>query len=473
MEKYTKIIATIGPASESEQIIKKLYHAGMNVARLNFSHGNHEYFKKIIQRIKKVSDKIAILLDTKGPEIRSGDIENEEIVLNGEDEIIITNEKIIGTNKKITINYDKLMQLKVGNKLLIDDGLIAAIVVKKLENELIIKILNGGILGSRKTICVQGHNVKIPFMSSQDKLDIQFGINNNVDFIAASFVRCKDDVIELKKLLLKNKSNAKIISKIEHWNAVENFDEILNESDGIMVARGDLGIEISMEKVPRIQREIISKCNNVGKPVIVATQMLESMKSNPRPTRAEVNDVAQAILQGTDAIMLSGETASGKYAVESVQMMTTISKEYDSQVKSNINQTLKSPDLINNFEIAKFVTQSAYHASNTLKTSAIMTPTTSGFTARMVSRFKPKCKIIAMTEKKIIYRQLALSWGVIPIHSKKVYKHPDDLIKAFVKKSYDQKYIKKSDMVVITAGFKMKCGHTNLLEIYPVNEILN
>ncbi len=472
MEKFTKIIATIGPSTDSILMIKKLYKEGMNVARLNFSHGDNKYFKNVINNIHKVSNEIAILLDTKGPEIRSGEIEEGSVMLNGGDKIILTKKVVPGNKKILTINYHKLYKIEVGNKLLIDDGLIALEIVERFPDGLKAKVLNGGILSSNKTVCIQGHNVELPFMNNKDKKDILFGIKNGVDYIAASFVRKKEDVHELKSILKWYNSNVLVISKIEHWEAVNNIDEIIQESDGIMIARGDLGVEIEMEKVPTIQANTITACNELGKPVIVATQMLESMKENPRPTRAEVSDISQAILQGADAVMLSGETANGKYPIESVKRMAAIAKEYDSKVKNKIEDYIHYPEEVEKNKIALFVTKAAFHASNQLKTKAIMTPTESGFTARKVSRFKPKCKIIAMVPTMTVLRQLQISWGVFPVFIKESFLDADDLIVHFIKHTYKKKMIEKEDMVVITAGYKLAKGTTNLLEIYHVKDVI-
>ncbi len=468
MKKHTKIVATIGPASDSVKVIKELYEAGMNVARLNFSHGNQEYFRSIIRRIKKVSDEIAIMLDTRGPEIRTGEIEGGTLDLSGGDLITLTNKKVIGDKNKLTINYQKIGKLKVGHKLLIDDGLIAMQIISKRPDGLRAKVINGSVLGSNKTVCIQGHNVELPFLCDKDIKDIKFGLKVGVDFIAASFVRTKEDIQKLRKII--GKSKVMIISKIEHWKAVQNIDDIIDDSDGIMIARGDLGVEISLEKVPGIQAVVINQCNELGKPVIVATQMLESMKTNPRPTRAEVSDVAQAILQGTDAVMLSGETANGNYPVESVETMARIAKEYDRYVENNIDDLLdKTPK---KDCIALFVTHAAHHASMELDTKAIITPTSSGFTARNVSRFKPRCRIIAPVFEKRILRQLQVSWGVTPIYTPKKYADAEKMIRESIKDSYKRKLVSKYDTVVVTAGMRLKKGHTNQLEVYVVKDVL-
>lgn len=473
MEKFTKIVATIGPASDSRSMIEKLRKSGMDVARLNFSHGDHDYFKKVINTIRSVDEDIAIMLDTKGPEIRTGDVKGGSIELVEGVSIKLTDSPVLGDPEKLTIHYPKLGTLNVGNTILIDDGLIELEVIDKRKGHLVAEVRNGGVLGSRKTVSIKGHDVDIPFLSEKDKEDIIFGINENLSLVAASFVRRKEDVVQLRNFLERYSSKIKIISKIEHWNAVENIQEIIEASDGIMVARGDLGVEVSLEKVPRIQEEIIRACNEVGKPVIVATQMLESMKENPRPTRAEVSDVAQAILQGADAIMLSGETADGKYPVQAVKMFAKIANEYDKKVETDLDKKEFPKRAVTRDTIALFVTKAAYLSSETLGTRAILTPTETGFTARMVSRFRPRCPILAITPDITVFRQLQLSWGVVPMLEIRRYTNLDDMVDDLVKKGYKRGLIGEDDRVVITAGYKLsEKGHTNLIEIYFVRDIL-
>ncbi len=477
MEKFTKIVATLGPSTDSVDVIRSLYKAGMNVARLNFSHGDYDYFEKLISNIREVSNEIAILLDTKGPEIRTGKIESGEIILKENQELILTKKDVLGNEKMIHINYAKLEKVSVGNKVLIDDGLIECEVVEVSNDELLVKVLNGGILGSRKTVSIWGHNVEIPFLSEKDVEDIKFGIKHNIDYIAASFVRNAQEVLELKEFLLKNDSNIRIISKIEHADAVKNIDEIISASSAIMVARGDLGVEMPLEAVPKVQMEIIEKCNYFGKPVIVATQMLESMKINPRPTRAEVSDVASAILQGADAVMLSGETASGKYPVKAVAVMTKIAKNYDMDVVSKLSENSFGNLAKFKYPISTFVTLSASVAAKTLNAKAIITPTESGFTARKVARFKSKCPIYALTRNYTVLRQLQLSRGVFPVYfefdcDKEICGY-DQMIEKLVIDKYNTKEFGENDIIVITAGhIKLKQGNTNMLEVYKISDFL-
>lgn len=469
MNKFTKIIATIGPATDSKEKIEKLFNSGMNIARLNFSHGNYDYFEKIINIIREVSTEIAILLDTKGPEIRTGTLENDHMILEDNKEIYLTNNKDMQDKNTIYIDYKYLTQLKQGNKLFIDDGLIELDVISIDKNKILTKVQSGGVLGNKKTVSIKGHDVKITFMSQKDKNDILFGIKHNLDFLAASFVRTSRNLDEIRKFLKENNSDMRLISKIEHWKSIDNIQEIIKKSDGVMIARGDLGVEIKIEKVPKIQADIIRYCNNMAKPVIVATHMLESMIEKPVPTRAEVTDIAQAILQGTDALMLSGETAYGKYPIKSIQVMANVAIEYEKQVISSIvNRTFRKDD-----NISIFMTRAAFLASEALNLKAIITPTESGFTPQNVSSFKPKCPIFAITRDPSVFRHLQLSWGVYPILDKNIFSNLDDMKKDLAKKVYDKGNIDKEDLIAITAGHKIaKTGSTNILEIYKLKDLL-
>ncbi len=468
----TKIIATIGPASDSVKTIEKMYESGMRVARLNFSHGDYSYFEKLVKNIRKVSPEIAIMLDTKGPEIRSGEVENGMVELSDEDKLILTNKQVIGNNKTLTINYKDLDKLKKGDIILIDDGLIETQVVSNKKGELHVKVLNGGKLGSKKTCTLKGHSPNLTFLSKKDKSDINFALDNDFDFIAASFVRKAADVKSIYSLIKKKKSSARVISKIEHWEAIENLEEICDVSQGIMVARGDLGVEIPMEQVPGVQKDLIKRCNELGKPVIVATQMLESMKDNPRPTRAEISDVAQAILDGTDAVMLSGETAGGKYPVKSVATMAAIAREYEHKNTVTIMDSLHPEDEIVNNSISLFITKAAAQASKDLPKSVIITPTESGYSARKVSRFKPKVPILAMTRDMTTLRQLNLSWGVKPFLALKKYKNLDEMMYEIVLFCDKKKLLKGYKKAIITSGHAFVKGHTNKLEIYNIDKVM-
>ena len=489
LSKKTKIIATLGPSSDSVEMIRKLYEEGMNVARLNFSHGSYGYFEKLIANVREVSDEITILLDTKGPEIRTSPIDSQEdLNLDLNNEITLSNDiSKKSTSSLIQLDYKHLFEVKPNNMIFIDDGSIGIEVVSVSPEE---KLVHGvikipGKLGSKKTVSIHGHNVNIPFLSQKDKEDIKFGISQRVDLIAASFVRKEEDVIELENFLKDNGGEGiKIISKIEHGEALENISGIIDRSFGIMVARGDLGVEAPIEKVPFIQERLIAMCNEFGKPVIVATQMLESMKNSKVPTRAEVNDVAQAILQGTDCIMLSGETANGKYPEFAVSMMTKICNEYDPIVEGFIADSMNnsskdssgnelSVTRKNQKEASLFVTKSAYYAARDLQAQAILVPTESGFSARKISRFKPSCEILAVTKDMRVFRQLQMSWGVRPFIHLEEYADHDGMIDILVQELVSKNVLDEKRRVVIASGKVVnKKGHTNTLEIYKVEDIL-
>ncbi|GIW50122.1 MAG: hypothetical protein KatS3mg080_0733 [Anoxybacillus sp.] len=416
----TKIVCTIGPASESVEKLVQLIEAGMNVARLNFSHGSHEEHAARIRNIREASKitgkTVAILLDTKGPEIRTHNMENGAIELKAGSEVTISMKEVLGTPEKFSITYEGLIDdIHVGSTILLDDGLIGleVLAIDKEAKEIRTKVLNGGVLKNKKGVNVPGVKVKLPGITEKDAEDIRFGIEQGIDFIAASFVRRASDVLEIRELLEEHHAlHIQIIPKIENQEGVDNIDEILEVADGLMVARGDLGVEIPAEEVPLVQKELIKKCNALGKPVITATQMLDSMQRNPRPTRAEASDVANAIFDGTDAIMLSGETAAGAYPVEAVQTMHRIALRTE--------QALQYRDLLSKRSkqsgttITDAIGQSVAHTALNLDVAAIVTPTVSGHTARMISKYRPKAPIIAVTSNEGVSRKLALVWGVLP-----------------------------------------------------------
>ena len=417
----TKIVGTIGPASQSEEMLTKLMNAGLNVTRINFSHGGYEENGEKIETIKKVRSAlnrpVALLLDTKGPEIRTGVLEtgNEKVTIEEGQEFTFVNDDIIGNNTKTSISYKELYKdVKVGGTLLVDDGALEFEITEIKGKDIVCKALNTGRLGSRKTMNVPGVKVDLPALTQKDIDDITEGIKRGFDYIAASFVRKASDVIALRNLLDSNGGErVKIISKIENQEGIDNFEEILELSDGIMVARGDMGVEIPMEQVPIVQKRFIKRCNQVGKPVITATQMLDSMIRNPRPTRAEVTDVANAIYDGTDAIMLSGETAAGKYPVEALKTMVKIAVRTEADIDFNQQFSFRTKEHATNVTTA--ISHATCMTAIDLNAKAIIAVTRSGNTARMVSKYRPNCPIIGgcLTEK--IYRQLALSWGVIPL----------------------------------------------------------
>lgn len=473
--KNTKMVATIGPASESEEVLRALFEEGVNVARLNFSHGSHEEHKIKIDRIKKLRREmdlpIGIMLDTKGPEIRLGDIEGEVFLEIGQ-MFILTSKDLIGNKQIASISYKDLYKdLKIGDKILIDDGLVE-LLVKSIEGEEIItEVKNSGTISSHKGVNVPGVDIKLPALTERDILDIKFGIKEDVDFIAASFIRSREDVLAIRKVLEEEKDyTTKIISKIESQKAVELIDEIIEVSDGIMVARGDLGVEIETEAVPIIQKKIIKKCNIAGKTVITATQMLDSMIRNPRPTRAETNDVANAVLDGTSAVMLSGETASGKYPLKSVVTMRKICEYTESTVNHNEILENRIKDVENS--MTNSIGRSACVIARDLAANAIITATTSGNTSRAIAKFRPETPIIASTPFEKIKNQLSLVWGVRPVKVLN-FKDTDNLIDASMEVAVKKGFLKSGDLVVLTAGVPTGiAGSTNLLKIENVSEIL-
>ena len=472
----TKIVCTIGPASESLETIKQLIEAGMNVARLNFSHGDYEEHGRRIQLIRQASRElnrtVAILLDTKGPEIRLGTLKEEPIDLIQGEYVTLTTEDIAGDRHRIPVTYKNLPNdIEAGATILIDDGLIGLTVVDIQGTEIKCRINNSGPIRSKKGVNVPGANISLPGLTEKDARDIEFGISQGIDFIAASSVRRPSDVLEIRELLERhNASDIQIISKIENQQAVDNADEILDVSDGLMVARGDLGVEIPAEEVPLVQKRLIEKCNRAGKPVITATQMLDSMQRNPRPTRAEASDVANAIFDGTDAIMLSGETAAGKYPVESVLTMSRIAERAESAL--NHREIYSKQVSAQKMSVTEAVCQAVSIAALELDARAIVTPTESGFTARMVSKYRPKSPIIAITPDEKVARRLTLVWGVLPINSR-MPDTTDKLIETAVQEAMNTGLVRLGDTIVITAGVPVGLtGSTNLIKIHNVGELI-
>jgi pyruvate kinase len=472
----TKIVCTIGPASESEEMFRALVKNGLNVARLNFSHGSHEEHKKRIDTIKKVREElgatISIMLDTKGPEIRTRDFENGQIELEKGQEFILTSRDILGNKNMSSVTYEHFANdVKEGNNVLIDDGLISLKVIEKInDTDLKCIVENGGTVKNKKGINVPNIKINLPALTEKDIADIKFGIGQGVDFIAASFIRKADDVIAIRRILEENDADIMIISKIENREGVENIDDIIRASDGIMVARGDLGVEIPAEEVPLVQKNLIKKCNDAGKPVITATQMLDSMMRNPRPTRAEVSDVATAIFEGSDAIMLSGETASGSYPVESVLTMSKIAENIENSL--DYNEILKAKYVLGINPITDAISFAVCRTCLDLKATAIITATSSGYTAFAVSRFRPIAPIIAVTEKESVMRKMALYWGVYPLKMDKMTS-TDQIIQTSVDKAMEKDYIENGDVVIITAGVPVGVsGSTNLLKVHIVSELL-
>lgn len=467
----TKIVCTIGPASESLEKLTSLMEAGMNVCRLNFSHGSHEEHAARIKTIREASEKtgkkVAILLDTKGPEIRTNDMENGEVELKTGAHIIISMTEVLGTAEKFSITYRELINdVEVGSRILLDDGLVGLEVTKldKENGEIHTVVLNDGILKNKKGVNVPGVSVNLPGITEKDRQDILFGIEQNVDFVAASFVRRASDVLEIRELLDNNGGkHINIIPKIENQEGVDNIDDILEVSEGLMVARGDLGVEIPAEEVPLVQKQLIKKCNALGKPVITATQMLDSMQRNPRPTRAEASDVANAIFDGTDAIMLSGETAAGAYPVEAVQTMHNIASRTESALNHKELISKRSKD--SEHTITDAIGQSVAYTTLNLGANAIITPTESGYTARMISKYRPQAPLVAITSDEQIARRLALVWGVTALVGPKT-NSTDEMLDNAVQQSINSGLVNYGDTVVITAGVPVsEVGTTNMMKI--------
>ncbi len=468
--KKTKIVCTIGPASESAETLKQLIDEGMNVCRLNFSHGSYDEHQARIDTIKKVRNEvkrpIAILLDTKGPEIRTGNFNKDEVTLNAGQKFTITMDDVVGDETKCTVSYKELVDdVNVNDRILIDDGLIELVVLSKDKKDILCEVKNTGIVKNKKGVNVPNVKINLPAITQKDKEDIIFGIKNDIDYIAASFVRKASDVLAIREVLENNGGQSiKIISKIESQEGVDNIDEILEVSDGIMVARGDLGVEIPTEEIPMVQKEIIKKCNSLSKYVITATQMLDSMMRNPRPTRAEVTDVANAIFDGTDAIMLSGETAAGKYPVEAVKTMAKIARateeSFDYELILRQKKAFMQPTITNAISHATCTT------AMDLKAKAIITATSGGYTARMVSSYRPLAPIIASTNDEKTYRQMSLYWGVFAILNTESGS-AEDVIDSSIQLSLEKNAIEPGDLVVITAGVPVgKSGTTNLLRVH-------
>jgi pyruvate kinase len=471
----TKIVCTIGPASEDPETLKRLILAGMNVARLNFSHGSHEEHGRRIDAVRQAAAElgrtVAILLDTKGPEIRTGELQGGEAELKAGDRLTLTTEPILGNAQRVSVSYKGLpADVQPGSTILIDDGLIRLDVEAVEGTEIHCRVANGGLLKNRKGVNLPGVKVNLPGITSKDADDIVFGIQKGVDFIAASFVRKPEDILEIRKILEEHDADIQIIAKIENSEGLEHLDEILEVADGLMVARGDLGVEIPAEEVPLVQKEMIRKCNNLGKPVITATQMLDSMQRNPRPTRAEASDVANAILDGTDAVMLSGETAAGKYPVEAVETMDRIALRTEKALR--YRDLFRQRRLEQEVSITDSISQAVVHAAESLQSSAIITSTESGFTARMVSKYRPRAPIIAVTPNDRVMAKLSLVWGVHPVKGTKV-TNTDEMLQVAIRSALATKYVRHGDLVVITAGVPSgQSGSTNLMKVHVIGDVL-
>lgn len=466
----TKIICTLGPSTDSEEVMKELIMSGMDVARFNFSHANHEEHLqrfKMLKRLRNGCDlPIAALLDTKGPEVRIGTFKEGRINLTQGQKFTLTTDDIEGTNNIVSITYKELTKdVTEGSTILIDDGLVEMTVEKIEGSNIICRVENDGAISDNKGVNVPGANLSMAFLSEKDKNDILFGIKNGFDFIAASFARTADDIREVRELLKANGGESlQIIAKIENHQGVENIDEIIAAADGIMIARGDMGVEIPGEEVPVLQKLIIKKVYNAGKPVITATQMLDSMIKNPRPTRAETTDVANAIYDGTSAIMLSGETAAGKYPVQALQTMVRIAQRTEEDI--DYKKRFHNMDNRSNSDMTEAISHATCTTAHDLDAKAIITVTKSGRTARKISQYRPECPIMGCATYPHICRQLNLSWGVVPLH----IREEQDTYVLFdhaVKEVMNKNYLKEGDLTVITAGVPLGVsGNTNLIKVH-------
>ena len=472
----TKIICTMGASTDKEGILEQLAIEGMDVARFNFSHGDHEEQKGRLDRLKairtKINRPIAALLDTKGPEIRIREFAKGKITLTEGQKFTLTADEIQGDEERVSITYKELYKdVKPGDSILIDDGLIGLEVEEIEGSDIHCVVINGGIVSNKKGINLPGVNVNMPFISQKDREDILFGIQEEFDFIAASFTRTADDVLEIRKILDENGGrDLNIIAKIENQQGVDNIDSIIEVADGIMIARGDMGVEIPLEDVPVIQKEIINKVYNAGKQVITATQMLDSMMKNPRPTRAETTDVANAIYQGTSAIMLSGETAAGKYPVEALRTMVKIALRTESDIAYNKEFSILSREHESVINMTTAISHATCMTAIDLGAKAIITVSRSGNTARMISKYRPGCMIVGCSPEEHTCRQLNMSWGITPVHIKEEYSMEILLLHA-TEAAERAGYVKKGDVVVLTAGVPLgRSGNTNLIKATVVGE---
>ncbi|UMZ74493.1 pyruvate kinase [Natranaerofaba carboxydovora] len=481
--KKTKIVATIGPSSEDKAVFAKMVENGADVVRINFSHGEKEKHRENIRMVKEVFDDLgrpgAVVVDTKGPEIRLKDFEGGETWLEEGQEFVLTKSDILGDSYRAAINLPEIIdEIKPGITILLDDGMIELLVNEIKDNGVHCLVKNSGVIKDKKSVSIPGAHLSIPVVTEKDKEDLDIAISESADFIAASFIRNAEDILEVRKVLENKGSNIPIISKIETKESVEHLDEILEVSDGVMVARGDLGVEIQAEDVPLIQKRIIRKANHLGKPVITATQMLESMTNNPRPTRAEASDVANAIFDGTDAVMLSGETAIGKYPIETVRTMYSIVKRTEDELFDNSSYYSKNREKQfessagnTNTSVTDAIAFSTCQMALSLGTRAILTSTQSGYTARMVAKYKPSIPVLAVTPCKKIVRRLNLSWGVYPLLCEET-NETDEMFSEAISTSLKAGYLKNGDLVILTAGVPVGIsGTTNLIRVHTVGQI--
>lgn len=472
----TKIICTLGPATDDINVLRELMLNGMDVARINMSHQDHKAQRVRINAVKKLREElnlpIALLLDTKGPEIRTGLFNPNKVQLEKGQTFTLTTEDVVGDNTRCSISFKDLPKdVRNGSRILIDDGLIELRVTNITETEIECTVINGGVVSSNKGINVPGVRLSLPFISEKDRSDIKFAVEEGFEFIAASFTRTADDLRQLKAELEKNNCDSIcLIAKIENAEGVEKIDEIIDMSDGIMVARGDLGVEIPMEEIPIIQKELIKKAYNAGKQVITATQMLDSMMKNPRPTRAESTDVANAIYDGTSAIMLSGETAAGDYPIEALKTMAIIAERTEDDI--DYESRFRKRDILERPNVTSAISHATCTTAHDLGAVAIMTVSKSGKTARMISKYRPNCPIISGTTDPTVLRQMNLSWGVIPLMMEEK-DNTDELFEHVVEVAGEHGLVKNGDLVVITAGIPLGVsGTTNMLKVHLVGDVL-
>ena len=472
----TKIVCTLGPSTDQPGILRQLLENGMNVARFNFSHGDYAEHKGRLDQLRALSKELDVsipaMLDTKGPEIRLGEFENGKEQLTAGQKFILTSRNVKGTKEISSITYKDLPHdVSVGGRIMLDDGLISLRIESITDTDIVCTVENDGVIKTKKGVNVPGVHLSMPYMSQRDRDDILFGIEQGYDLISASFTRSAQDIMDIRHLLDEHNANIRIIAKIENQEGIDNIDEILSVADGIMVARGDMGVEIPFEEIPQIQKMLIKKGYNANKQVITATQMLESMIKNPRPTRAETTDVANAIYDGTSAIMLSGETAAGLHPVEAVRTMALIAETTEKAIDYKKRfYKLENPDVVN---VSTAISHATVSAAMDLGATAIITVTKTGTTARMLSRYRPECPIISCTTSETTLRQQALSWGVIPLMAEERMTSTDDLIHHAVQKAVEADLLKNGDLVVITAGVPLGVsGTTNLMKVHIVGDVL-
>jgi len=475
LRRRTKIVATVGPASESPEMLRKLLKAGVDVARLNFSHGTWEEHALRIRHLRAISEAInkplAILQDLSGPKIRIDKIADEPVILRRGREFTLTVRPVSGDEKIAAVSVPELLQaIRAGNIIYLDDGLLQLKVLRIQGEDIVCRVLHGGPLSSHKGVNLPGASLPLPSLTGKDRADLNFGIAQGVDWIALSFVRSAEDIRQIKSLVAAQGADIPVLAKIEKHEAIRHLDEILQTADGAMVARGDLGIEVPMQEVPLLQKRIIAKCNELGKPVITATQMLDSMVRSPRPTRAEVADIANAIFDGTDAVMLSGETAIGAYPLEAVRTMARVVAEAEKSldyigmlIKKVSGRAVSCTDAIG---------QAACELAMDLKAAAIIAPTTSGQTARTISKYRPEARIVAPTADTRVLRRLALYWGVHPILMRPAFS-TDELLSEAISAAVREQMVRKGDRTVLTAGVPAgEPGRTNLIKVHVVGEML-